>query len=290
MLELYRENLETNRSCRVRHRGVALYVATVEGQTRRSAPRTTGRVAAPRHAGPRHVRPSRARSVYFRGYGYRPYLYGYYDPSFYGPYGYPHPYYGMAYASGSIRLQVKPEETEVYVDGYHVGLVDSYDGLFQRLRLPPGEHEIELYLDGHESIREQLYLVEGVETYKLEHEMVPLDDGAPQPPRPEPVETPEAATYQGGPHEPPVEQPFVADSFGTLAIRVQPTDAEILINGELWRGFEGLDRLVLEIGSGVHDVEVRREGYRTYRTTVDVLEGDTTMLNVSLPRTDGPDQ
>ena len=167
---------------------LAFYAATIEAQTRRPAGRTSGRVAAPRRtAPPRRVAPSRARTVYFRGYGYRPYLYGYYDPYLYGHYPYPYPYYGAAYASGSVRLQVKPEETEVYVDGYPAGVVDSYDGLFQRLRLPPGEHEIVLYLDGYESVRERLYLIAG-EAYKIDHEMVPLAEGIPQPPRPEPPE------------------------------------------------------------------------------------------------------
>lgn len=266
---------------------LALHAATVEAQTRRPAPRTSGRVAVPRRAAPpiRHA-PSRNRAVYFRGYGYRPYLYGYYDPFLYGPYPYPYPYYGMGYASGAVRLQVKPEHTEVYVDGYYAGVVDSYDGLFQRLRLPPGEHEIVLYLDGHQSVQEQLYLIAG-ESYKIEHEMVPLAEGAPQPPRPEPVEPPEPPAYQGVTAAPQAQQLFAADRFGTLAIRVQPIDAEVLIDDELWQGFEGYDRLVVEIGAGVHDVEVRRDGYRTYRTQVDVREGDTTMLNVSLPRSDG---
>ena len=71
--------------------------------------------------------------------------YGFYDPYFYGPYGYPYYGQGYYYDLGSVRLQVKPEDTEVYVDGYYVGVVDEYDGVFQRLRLPSSEHEIELY-------------------------------------------------------------------------------------------------------------------------------------------------
>ena len=68
---------------------------------------------------------------------------------------------------------------------------------------------------------------------------------------------------------------------------MQPTDAEIWIDGERWLGFEGLDRLVVELGEGRYVVEIRREGYRTYRTEVEVREGDTTFLNVSLPPTEG---
>jgi hypothetical protein len=229
-----------------------------------------------------------ARVVYFRGYGYRPYyyrpyFYGY-DPFLYGPY--PSPYVGARYDQSSLRLEVKPRETEVYVDGYYAGVVDSYDGFFQRLRLPAGEHEIELHLDGYESTRETLYLVAG-ETYKIRHEMEALAAGVPQPPRPEPSAPPTSATTASGRRGHPGGQSFPSEQFGTLAVRVQPPDADVLIDGEVWRGFEGLDRLVVDLGTGFHDVEVRRDGYRTYRAEVEVRAGDTTLLNVSLPSSNG---
>ena len=76
------------------------------------------------------------------------------------------------------------------------GTLPSGDGAFQRLRLPPGEHEIELYLEGYEGIREMLYLVPG-ETYKIQHEMQLLSEGVTQAPRPEPLETPVAPPQPG---------------------------------------------------------------------------------------------
>ena len=59
-----------------------------------------------------------------------------------------------------------PREAEVYVDGYLVGTVDDFDGWSQRLRLQPGEHEIELYLEGHRSVRQKMLFRPG-ETYKI---------------------------------------------------------------------------------------------------------------------------
>ena len=257
---------------------LAFCVETADAQTRRAPTQT--RRAVPRPATRRApARP--ARVVYFRGYGYRPYYYGAYDPFFYGPY----PYYGARYDQSSVRLEVKPEETEVYVDGYYTGVVDSFDGFFQRLHLPAGAHAIELYLDGYASTRETLYLAAG-ETYRIRHEMEPLADGAPQPARPEPSLDPVAGLYPAEPDSRPVLAPPGAEQFGTLAIRVQPIDAEVLIDGELWQGFEGLDRLVVELGAGPHVVEVRRDGYRTYRTDVEVYGNETTLLNISLPSRD----
>ena len=257
---------------------LALCVATPEAQTRRAPTQT--RRAVPRPAA-RRVAARPARVVYFRGYGYRPYYYGYYDPFLYGPY----PYYGARYDQSSVRLDVKPEETEVYVDGYYAGVVDSYDGFFQRLHLPAGAHEIELYLDGYGSTQETLYLVAG-ETYKIRHDMEPLADGAPQPDRPEPPSEPGAGLYPAEPGSPEIVSPPGAERFGTLAVRVQPADADVLIDGELWQGFEGLDRIVVELGAGPHVVEVQRDGYRTYRAEVELHGGETTLLNVSLPSRD----
>ena len=75
---------------------------------------------------------------------------GYYDGGW-GPYD---PWYG-GYPSaggytGSIRLKVKPRNAAVYVDGFFVGLVDEFDGIFQRLPIEPGAYTIEIRADGYE--------------------------------------------------------------------------------------------------------------------------------------------
>jgi len=72
-----------------------------------------------------------------------------------------------------------------------------------------------------------------------------------------------------------------AAMYGSLAIRVQPGDAEILIDGEPWRGSER-DRLIVDVAEGSHTVEIRKAGYRTYMTQVNVRRGETTPVNVSL--------
>jgi hypothetical protein len=53
---------------------------------------------------------------------------------------------GAAY--GGIRIQGAPRDAEVYVDGAYAGVVDDYDGVFQRLDLEPGSHEIEIRTQG----------------------------------------------------------------------------------------------------------------------------------------------
>jgi len=94
------------------------------------------------------------------GYGY-PYYGGLgvgffsYDPYWWGG-GYSGGgYSGGGYSSdqytdtGQLRLKVKPRNAQVFVDGYYVGVVDEFDGTFQRLRLETGGHRVELRLDGY---------------------------------------------------------------------------------------------------------------------------------------------
>ena len=111
---------------------------------------------------------------YGYGYGYRPgfsigfsfgypYAYGYpYYGYRYGYpyYGYPYGAYGLSYggyypagygggsAYGGIRIQGAVRNAEVYVDGSYAGIVDDFDGSFQRLDLESGAHSIEIRAPG----------------------------------------------------------------------------------------------------------------------------------------------
>jgi hypothetical protein len=85
---------------------------------------------------------------------------------------------------------------------------------------------------------------------------------------------------------PPERNEVTAEGFGTLSLRVQPAGAEVLVDGEPWQGPEGAERLVIQVAQGSHRVEIRKEGFVTFTTEVQVRPGDTLPLNVSLPRRD----
>ncbi len=53
---------------------------------------------------------------------------------------------------GAIHLKVKPSDAQVYVDGYYVGVVDNFDGMFQKLHLEAGAHRVEIRKEGYESL------------------------------------------------------------------------------------------------------------------------------------------
>jgi hypothetical protein len=87
---------------------------------------------------PRGYRPGWNSNLYFGSpYGYR--SPGYYGSRNYGYYALPS---GFAY--GSLRIVDAPRHAPVFVDGYYAGEVDDYDGIFQRLNLEPGGHQIEI--------------------------------------------------------------------------------------------------------------------------------------------------
>jgi hypothetical protein len=256
----------------------------------------------------RVVRPSRVivTGAYYRPFYYRPFFY---DPFYFGayPYGgwYP-PYYGYGPGfdvSGSMRLQVDPPQTEVFVDGYYAGTVDEFDGFFQRLHLEPGEHELQLYLPGHRTVERRIYLQPG-RTFKLHQTMQPLGAGEAEPARPSPRQVPGAAAPPRYSSRPPVSGPSAtrpgpsrplprrapdrestAESrFGSLALRVQPGDTVVMIDGERWEGTQDDERLVIQLGAGVHRIEIRKDGYRSYSNDVTIRGGETQQLNVALTK------
>jgi hypothetical protein len=235
----------------------------------------------------------------------------------------PYPYYGAAYAryEADLRVNVRPNNAGVFVDGYFAGQVDDFDGVFQRLHLEPGQHEVVVYLQGHRSIRERLYFSPN-STRKISGTLEPLRAGEPDegPPVPQPNinngpgpqnpggmppgagpqarRGPPPPPDRGGPppdrgNPPPPDRgqgpagqnrqnPPMQSPVGTLSIRVQPGDAEVLIDGERWTTGPGNERLLVQLSEGRHVVEVNKPGYRRFSTEIQLRAGETAPINVSL--------
>ena len=84
------------------------------------------------------------------GIGFGGYYGGYYDPWYYGGY----PTYSGSYNDydGMLRLKMKPRGAQVFADGYFMGVVDDFDGMWQRLHLQPGPHRIEVRAEGYDTL------------------------------------------------------------------------------------------------------------------------------------------
>ncbi len=181
-------------------------------------------------------------------------------------------------------------------------MVDDFDGTFQRLHLEPGEHDVQLFLPGYRPVTQRIYL-QPRNTFQVRLAMEPLGPGEPEPLRPAGAAPP--PNRAGGSQTPPSTrtapprreapagpagrgQPATGaqrnTDYGTLAIRVQPDDAEVLIDGERWDGTSSDDRLLVQLAPGPHRIEVRKEGFRTFSTEVNIRPGETAPVNVSLAR------
>jgi hypothetical protein len=232
----------------------------------------------------RHGYPFYGRNFWWTSYGYP-----------WGPY--PGGYYGYGWrvdATSTVRVQVTPREAEVFVDGYSAGLVDDFDGVFQRLRVPPGGHEIAIYLEGYRTLRRNVYLHPGG-SHTIRHTLEPLAAGEPMDPPPAPSDAPSRddaynpASAAPPPYEPqadssPAAEPAAAPRarFGTLVLRVQPSDADLLLDGERWSAAAGESRVSIRLTEGRHVVEIRKAGFSVYREEVLIRNNATLTLNVAL--------
>jgi hypothetical protein len=123
--------------------------------------------------------------------------------------------------------------------------------------------------------------------------MEPLMAGEGQPQRPEPAPrqpAPQTPPYSRDSGRPPMREPSQTvevepgerGAYGGLVIRVQPADAEIVIDGEVWSSPDSRRSFVIQLPVGTHRVEVRKRGFSTYATDVTIRPGEPTTINVSL--------
>jgi hypothetical protein len=115
------------------------------------------------------VHPQVIRVVPYQPYVYRPsFSIGvYYGVDGYYPYGATPPGYfspiaGHAY--GGVRLTGAPRDAQVFADGYFVGIVDDFDGIFQHLNLEAGPHHIEIAWGGYQPIAFDVFVRPGETT------------------------------------------------------------------------------------------------------------------------------
>jgi len=224
----------------------------------------------------------------------------YWDGQWYPPYGYPprgpYPPYRYRYVdrSAEVRVLVEPSSAEVYVDGYLAGNVSNFDGFFHRLYLSPGAHEIVVYQDGFRSLARRMYFAPN-SSLKIREKLQRLGPGEPNDERPLPADDPQglgdAPPDTAGPpparddrvsSQAPRRMPSGDDLVGQVSVRVQPLDADVVIDGELWQRPQGLDRFAVSLPSGVHRVDVRKPGFVPFTTEVTIKAGEVVSLNVSL--------
>lgn len=228
---------------------------------------------------------ARVSTVVWVGGGWYAPQFVFYDPYWrgrWGPYQ-PYGYYGYPRYDrrSALRVDASPRHAQVLVDGYDAGTVDEFDGIFQRLYLEPGGHEITLYLAGYRTHTERLYLRPG-DDHRLRVQLEPLAAGETAEPPPLPTPPRRAADAPERVDPPQPREREVRGRFGTLSLQVHPSSAEVYVDGERWNGVAEAGRLAIRLPEGRHRIEVKMPGYRTFVEDVLVRFGRTVTLNVSL--------
>jgi PEGA domain len=198
-------------------------------------------------------------------------------------------YYPVYDNRAVVRVIATPKDAAVYVDGYYAGTVHDFNDWFEGLPLPPGGHEIWLFLDGYRTTRDRVYLSAG-STFKVRHAMerLPVGEASERPAVAAPIPPPPDGTFipprtQRPPAAPvaSAEQPPATLVFGTLSLVVQPASADVAIDGDIWTSADG-KTFVVQVPAGTHRIAVTKTGYKTYSAEVEIREGETKRLNVAL--------
>jgi hypothetical protein len=205
---------------------------------------------------------------------------------------------------GAVRVLVDPDDAKVYVDGYYAGKVEQFDGMFQRLNLQRGRHEILISKDGYQGQRFLVYSYPGA-SIKIESSLSKGSGEAPvkdltggrggDGPETRPAMDPDAdddpasdwpedgARTSAPRHESTsTRRAPTGERLGEVRMNVQPADATVYVDGE----FRGTARETanLVLPSGPHRIEIVRPGFRTETREVDVRAGETQAVVVELDR------
>lgn len=196
----------------------------------------------------------------------------------YPPYPHGYPPYGRVFTDwerSRVRLDVSPEDAEVFVDGYYAGVVDDYNGIFQRLTLHAGPHLVEIRKPGYRSLVIELNLYPG-QTVTYRAKMEQSSDGEES----RASAVPFAPGYEEGAVLPPVDEPS-----GDVKLDVSPDDAAIYADGfyvGIVDDFNGGQHLRLTLGR--HHLVFVREGYQTLEVDLSVTREDMITYRASLTK------
>ena len=166
---------------------------------------------------------------------------------------------------------------------------------------------IELYLPGHRPYQQRVYVQPG-RTFNIRHTMEPLAPGEAEPARPAGAPLPQAGTqYPGSGTRGPARDPRAAgpastnaglrvpgpesrvpspgpaaQGFGQLSLRVQPATPRCSSTARSGKAGSTPSVSAVQLGTGLHRLEIRKDGYRNYFTDITIVNGQTRTLNVAL--------
>ncbi len=167
--------------------------------------------------------------------------------------GYP-PYGFRVYTDwqrGSLRLDVSPDDAQVFVDNQYAGKVDDFNGAFERLPLGGGSHLVEIRKAGFTSLILEVSVFPGQKvTFSRTLQPSRGDDAD--------------AEVIAPPLAEGALQPCSDGPSGDIKLDVSPRDADVVADG-IYVGrvddFSGSQHLMFT--EGHHHLVLQRRGYET---------------------------
>lgn len=176
-----------------------------------------------------------------------------------------------------IETDVRPKRATVRLDGEDVGVAKDWNGVWDRLPLGPGDHQIEFVLDGYMTLQVQLDARAG-RVYHVDRE---LRRGEGLDPR-----STTQAPRRGARRPSRDEGARERGERGYVRFSIEPEDAAVYLDGSFLARASELRRMhgTTSLPEGEHEVEVVRPGYRPERRRVRVEGEDVKEIEVVLER------
>lgn len=165
---------------------------------------------------------------------------------------------------GYVDFNIRPGDADLWVDDVYRGKVSDFTTPREYMSLAAGAHAVVIARDGLKTVR--------VTVHVPAHKTVELDVTL----RPQSKDKPLA-------EEP--EYKVELDKTGYLKLAVEPRDAVIYVDNELYGGvaqYMGDDSLVLRAGS--HVVEISRPGFKPVSERVEIASDGVKELNIKLDK------
>jgi hypothetical protein len=199
---------------------------------------------------------------------------------------------------GALDLDLKPGNTEIYVNGQRIGTADDFDGWPQYLWLEDGDYHFIFYRQGFEPIVREYKILPGV--------VIDVEDRLPRgdtPPIeslfPPPTERRDERIRANAEQRARVEAErrstwrerseamrgeAAQGDFGSLLLSIDPPDASVYLDGEFLGTGDDIVRLRLglTVDAGDHTLSVVRPGYEAEEVELSVEAGEQVNVSVRL--------
>ena len=169
--------------------------------------------------------------------------------------------------TGYIYIWSNPAGASIYVDGNYEGTTDSTQ--YTIVSSTTGSHTVEIAIDGYEDYSTSVYVYSG--QYAIVDAYLTLTS------TPTPTATPT-----------PTPTPTVTQDIGYIYVWSSPAGGSIYVDGNYKGTTDGSQYTIVSTTTDSHTVEIAKDGYEDYSTSVYVYSGQYAIVDAYLTPTSTP--